>query len=400
MTSPAPASPPWSVTAKGLVALVGIVLVGAVLIRFKGIIPPLVVAVIVTYLSLPWVRWLHMRGHLSWRLATSLVYIVLVLLLSAGLAAAGLAAVQQLQALFMTLQGLLIELPTQIARWSQEALILGPLQLDLAELDLVPVAERVLGAIQPMLGQASGVLTSVATSAIGTLASLVFVLAVAYFLTVDFQRLQLSWYGLSIPGLGEDVQRLRQALARIWNAFLRGQLLIVGITGLLTWGLMSVLDVRFALGLGILGGLAKFVPIVGPVSAGAIAASLALFQPSNWLGLAPIQHAGLIILAVFILDQLIDYLLIPRIMGSALNVHPVLVLIGAIIGASLVGVVGLLLSAPSMATLLLLGGYAYRKLADLSPWDPPIDAAPAERPAPRPLRWLRLDAWRRKKSPP
>src|SRR3989304_7912980 len=70
-------------------------------------------------------------------------------------------------------------------------------------------------------------------------------------------------------------------------------------------------------------------------------------------------------------------------MGSSLNLHPVIIIVGAIVGASLGGVIGLLLSAPATATLLLLSRYAYRKLVDLSPWDPPIDAAP---PA-RTIRW-------------
>jgi hypothetical protein len=59
-------------------------------------------------------------------------------------------------------------------------------------------------------------------------------------------------------------------------------------------------------------------------------------------------------------------------MGSSLNLHPVLILLGAIVGASLLGIVGLLLSAPTTATLILLGRYASRKLMDLPPWDPPI----------------------------
>lgn len=395
-------SPPWGSTAKGLVALVGTVLAGLLLIRFQRIIPPLVVAGIATYLLLPVIRWVHERTRLGWRLATSLLFILLVLALSAGLTAAGLVVVQQLQGLFLTIQALLFDLPAQIAAWSQETIRIGPIQVDLAQFELMPLVEQALAAIQPLLGQASGVLTSVATGALETLANLVFILAVAYFLAVDFERIRSAWARLAIPGLGDDIARLRQALERIWNAFLRGQLLIVASTGVMTWILMTALGVRFAIGLGVLGGLAKFVPILGPVSAGALAALITLFQPGNWLGLSPVQHGLVIILAVFVLDQSIDYLLIPRIMGSALNVHPVLVLIGAIVGASLAGVIGLLLSAPAMATLLLLGRYAYRKLVDLSPWDPPIDAGPPQRAAAPPWRWLRhgLPRLRRRERSP
>jgi hypothetical protein len=60
-------------------------------------------------------------------------------------------------------------------------------------------------------------------------------------------------------------------------------------------------------------------------------------------------------------------------MGPTLNLHPALILVGLVIGASLAGIIGLLLSAPTIASFLLLGRYVYRKMSDLSPWDPPID---------------------------
>jgi predicted PurR-regulated permease PerM len=387
MTHGHSASPPWSPTAKALVAAVGIGLVAALLIRFNAIIPLLVVGGIASYLLLPLIRWLHRRTGMSWRAATNLIFLVAIVLFGVGLFAAGLAVVQQLQALFATLQGLLSTLPARLAEASALPIHVGPLELDLSQFDLVSVAEQALASIQPLLGQVSGLLASAATGAIEILAAMVFVLAVSYFLTIDFERLHASWVDLSIPGLGEDVSRLRAALVGLWNAFLRGQLLIVLAAGVLTGVLMTALGVRFSLGLGVLMGLAKFVPILGPTTAGAVAGLVTLLQPAHGFGLTPVQHAAVVILALVILDQSIDYYMIPRILGSALNMHPVVVLVGAIIGASLAGVIGLLLSSPAMATVLLLGRYAYRKLADLSPWDPPIDAPPAERP-PRTIRWL------------
>lgn len=383
-----PGSAPWSTPTKLLVATVGIVLVGALLVRFHAVIPPLVVAGILSYLVLPVVRWVHQRARLSWALATNLFFLLLILELFAGLAAAGLAALQQLQGLFLIIEGFLFSLPQQMSALAQQKLVLGPLEIDLARYDLTPLVNQVLAALQPLLGRISGLLTSLATGAIELLAQLVLVLAVSYFLTMDFERLQAAWSRLSVPGAEEDLRRLREALGRIWHAFLRGQLLVVLITGVLMGSLMTALGVRFSLGLGLLGGLSKFVPIIGPFTAGAVAALVTLFQPSHWMGLSPLSHALIVILAIIVLDQSIDYLLLPRIMGSSLNLHPVLVIVGAIVGASLAGVIGLLLSAPSTATLLLLARYAYRKLVDLSPWDPPIDAA-GPQPSPPPW-WLRL----------
>jgi predicted PurR-regulated permease PerM len=366
-------SPNWSSAVKIIVALIGIVMIGALLARFQTFIPAIILAGIVAFLIVPVVRTLHTRFKVPWGLAANVCFLLLVLILISASTVTGFAVVQQLQALFLTVQNFLFDLPNILETISQQTYVLGPWELDLSQFDLVPFAEQLLAAVQPLFGQLSAILASLATGAVEWIVRLVFVLAVSYFLTVDYNRIRATVINTSIPGFTDDFRRLRIALLGIWNAFLRGQLLIVLSTGFLTWIVFTILGVRFSIGLGVLGGLAKFVPIVGPTTAGAIGALVALFQPSNWFGLTPLGHALLVVASITLLDQSIDYLLIPRIMGTSLNLHPVIILIGLLIGASLAGILGLLLAAPFMATLLLLGRYIYRKIVDLDPWDPPID---------------------------
>jgi predicted PurR-regulated permease PerM len=366
-------SPNWSSAVKIIVALLAIVLIGALLGRFQSFIPAIVLAGIVAFLVVPIVRTLHIRFKVPWGLAANVCFLLLVLLLISASTVAGFAVVNQLQALFLTVQNSLFDLPNILETLSQQTYVVGPWELDLSQFDLVPFAEQLLAAVQPIFGQLSAILASLATGAVEWVVRLVFVLAVSYFLIVDYNRIRAAVINTSIPGFTDDFRRLRIALLGIWNAFLRGQLLIVASTGFLTWIVFTVLGVRFSIGLGVLGGLAKFVPIVGPTTAGAIGALVALFQPSNWFGLTPLGHALLVVASITLLDQSIDYLIVPRIMGTSLNLHPVIILIGLLIGASLAGILGLLLAAPFMATLLLLGRYVYRKIVDLDPWDPPID---------------------------
>jgi predicted PurR-regulated permease PerM len=374
VTAPEPQSPRWGMTTKALAALAGLAVLAAILVRFHAIVPLLIVAGIISYLSLPFVRALNHRAHLSWAASTNIIFVYWLALLVLGSTAAGLAVLQQLQALLVTLQGLLESLPAQLTALSAEPVTLGPWTLSLTAANAVPLVERGLSAVEPLLTRASTVVASGAAQAVQSIASLLFVLAVSYFLTVDHDRVRSSWRGVSIPRYEYDLGRLQTALAGIWHAFLRGQLLIVLVMAVLMTVLMSVLGVRFSIGLGALMGVAKFVPIVGPFTAGAAAALVALFQTSNPFGLTPVAFALIVIACTTILDQLVDYLLVPRILGGSLNLHPVIILVGAIVGATLFGVIGLMLSAPAMATLLLLARYAYRKLVDLSPWDPPIDA--------------------------
>ena len=366
-------SPKWGTLAKAVVALTGMMILALLLIRFHTFIPLIVLALIIAFLVVPVARFLNTRTRMSWAIAANLCFLLLLLVLIGASTATGYAVVQQLQALFLVIQKFLINLPAQLEALSQQSYTLGPWVFDFGQFDLVPLAEQFLSTAQPILGQMSAVVASLATGAIESVASLLFSLAVAYFIILDFRRFRRLVSEISIPGYEDDFRRLRIALIRIWNAFLRGQFLIVASTGILAWVVLTIIGVRFSIGLGILWGVAKFVPILGPITAGVVAGLVGLFQPYNWMGLTPFGYAVLIVICVTVLDQAIDYLLIPRIMGTSLNLHPVAILLGLLVGASLAGVLGLLLSAPTIASLVLLGRYTYRKMFDLSPWDPPID---------------------------
>jgi predicted PurR-regulated permease PerM len=131
---------------------------------------------------------------------------------------------------------------------------------------------------------------------------------------------------------------------------------------------MGLLGVRYALILGLMAAIAEFVPIIGANIVGATAILIALFQPSNWLGLSPITYAIVVGLAGGLLQQLESYFLIPRVMGDQLKLHPAILIVGALVGFTLLGLPGLLLSAPIIATARLFGKYVYSKMFNLPAW--------------------------------
>lgn len=380
-----PLSPRWSASAKLVVGLTGIVLAGALVVRFRALLQLLVIAGIVAFLLVPVVRVIHRRSRLSWRLATHLVFLLLILLVIVGFTATGLALAQEVQSLVQTVQNILQDLPGLLEAVSGMVIVLGPLRIDLAQFDLASLAEQAMVYVRPFLGEASGVVTSLAGGAIETLAKIGFVMVAAYFLTLDQPVFTEMWKRTALPGYQYDWSRLQTALDRIWVAFLRGQIVLgLVIATVVTVGL-SILGVRNALVLGLVSGLLEFMPIVGPFVAGAIAALVAFFQGSNWWGLDPLIFTLAVIAFFIIIQQLENNLLVPRILGNALSMHPVVILVAAVIGATLAGILGILLSAPTVATLILLGRYVYRKVFDLPPWDPPIDGMPEGQPQ-QPLR--------------
>ena len=390
--TPLPVSPRWGASAKLLVGLTGIALAGLIVVRFSSLLQLLVIAAIVAFLLVPVVRLIHQRARLSWRLSTHAVFLILILLLIVGFTATGLALAQQVQSLVLTVQSILQDLPSLLESLSQSKIALGPIQIDLAQFDLASLVDQAVVYVRPFLGGASGIVTALAGGAIEILARVVFVIAAAYFLTLDQPVFTKAWKRPALPGFQYDWDRLRVALDRIWAAFLLGQIVLgLVIAVVVTLGL-SLLGVRNAVVLGLVAGILEFIPILGPFIAGAIAVLVAFFQGSNWWGLTPFAFALIVVAFFIVIQQLENNLLVPRIMGRALKLHPVVILVAAVIGATLAGVLGILLSAPTVATFILLGRYVYRKVFDLPPWDPPIDGVLEAPPAvtrPRRAFWRR-----------
>jgi predicted PurR-regulated permease PerM len=128
--------------------------------------------------------------------------------------------------------------------------------------------------------------------------------------------------------------------------YIRAQLLLAGLSLIVYAGVLLMMRVPYAAILGVLAGIAEFVPVVGP-----LAAALSIFgvafltnYPHLWLLLA--------FLGVWRLVQ--DYYNSPRIMGGKLELHPLAALFAILVGGELGGVLGVFLSIPIMATLRIL----------------------------------------------
>jgi predicted PurR-regulated permease PerM len=189
---------------------------------------------------------------------------------------------------------------------------------------------------------------------------------------------------IEIPGYSEDFQRLGQELRRIWNAFLRGQMIVFVFFFMMYFVLLSVLGVRYAIGLALLAGLSKFLPYIGPFIMTVTLGLVAYFQPVKPFGLEPLTYLLIVFPTLSVFDNTMDNLVTPRIMGQALRVHPAAVLVSVLVGADLLGIFGIIIAAPMLATFILFFRYTMRKMLDQDPW-------PEEEPRPPPeLPWSGL----------
>ena len=369
-------SPPWSPTAKLVIGLTIVGLVAVLIIYFRAILGPLIMAFMLVYLLHPLVANFSRATHLSWRISVNLIYLILVILLAGFFTISGLAIVQQLQSLIRVVQNFVNTLPDLVADISTRVYTFGPLpfKFSLNQFDLQTLTEQLLSTLQPLLGRVGTLVGTLATSALTTLRWGLFILLISYFILADAGQVPNDLFHIEIPGYDTDIRRLGRDLTSIWNAFLRGQLILFILAVLSYLTLMNILGLRYALGIAILAGLSRFVPYIGPFTTWTVTILVAIFQPSNYFGLQPYQYALLVIIIAIVIDQIFDNFISPRILGETLGVHPAAVLVAALVAARLIGVIGILLAAPALASLMLLWRYTVRKMLDVDPWpkDEPV----------------------------
>lgn len=344
-------------------------LLAVLLFNFRSILGPLLLAFILTYLLHPVAALLSRATRLSWRVSANLVFLLVVILIVGLSTLTGVVIVQQVQSLIRVLQGFINDLPDLIDSLDNQIYMIGPYQIALDQFfDLSSLSDQIISWLQILVGRAGSLVSTFATGAASMVGWALFSLVVAYFILADAGQVPDAIQFIRIPGYDYDVRRMAHELGKIWNAFLRGQLIIVGLVILSYTILMNILGVRYALGLAIMAGLARFVPYVGPWTTTMVTFLVAFFQTENYFGLPALYFALLVISLSFLLDQVFDNLVSPRLLGQTLGVHPAAVLVAAIIAARLIGIIGLVLAAPVLASFKLVSQYTIRKLFDLEPW--------------------------------
>ena len=386
---PPSSSPAWSSTTKLVIALTIVAVAAAFVVKFRFIISPLLLSLVLAYLFYPLASFLQRRLRFSWNMAVAAIYIFVIILLLGLLTLGGVGLVQQVQSVVTVVQDGLTALPDLIANFSGQVYQFGPFKIDFRSLDLNEFSQQVLNMVQPLLSRTGTILGTVAGSTVNFLGWTLFVLLVSYFVLEESRGLRGRIITVQIPGYAQDFGRLGRELERIWNAFLRGQIIIFILAVIVYTILLSFLGVRYSIGLAFLAGLARFVPYVGPAANWVVLVLVAYFQDFKLFGLEPFYYALLVLGLALVVDQIFDNFISPRVLSQALKVHPAAVLVAAIVAANLLGILGVVVAAPILATFTLLWNYTMRKMLDLNPWPEMEAKQPPPLPGARLLASLR-----------
>jgi predicted PurR-regulated permease PerM len=181
---------------------------------------------------------------------------------------------------------------------------------------------------------------------VSSVVSLVTVLVLTFFLLSDTHYFQQVVTHLFPESKRTQVMGLLSQTACNIGAYVRGQLTVMAIVGILTWLGLSLVGIRYAFLLGVLAFLLDIIPIVGPFLAAGFGILVAIGS-----GLEAVLWTGFVYLAV---QQIENYFLSPTILGKSVDLHPFWILLSFLIGGSLMGVTGVILAVPVTLTLRIL----------------------------------------------
>ncbi|MGD9315598.1 MAG: AI-2E family transporter [Anaerolineae bacterium] len=331
----------------------------------RPVLVPFILGLVLAYLLLPLVHWLerHMPSRLhAWRAARPLSIILTYLffvILVAGLIAfvvpimAGQVGgfVERLPEYSTRLQnlvdrGLLWYQDNIPDDWKQNI-----------EASLADIAQGVFTRLRDSLG---AMIQSVFSS-FNFLVGLIIIPFWLFYVLQDESRVKQGLLQVLHPELRPDFRRLATLIDNVLSAYVRGQLVLVLFVGALATIALLIIGVPFAPVLGLIAGIFEVLPNIGPYL-GAIPAILIA------LATEPVT-AIWVALAFFIIQMIENLILVPRISGSSVKLHPALVMMVLVIGGQLAGLWGMLIAVPVTAIIRDVFLYLYLRLLDdpLSP---------------------------------
>jgi predicted PurR-regulated permease PerM len=332
--------------------LILVLVLGAVLYLLAPVLTPFVVAALFAYLTDPLVDRLERRG-LGRGLAVTLVFLVGSVVVIAAL----LVLVPFIE---RQIGNFLAQLPVWVDWFQNRATpwLEARFGLSLEILDTRQLIDALQANWKEAGGFAASVLGGVSKSGmavIGWVLNLVMIPVVAFYLLRDWDVLVDHIHAMVPRSIEPVVSRLARESDVVLGAFLRGQLSVMVALGVFYGVGLWLAGISVGPLIGMVAGLISFVPYLGAITGVIMAIIAALVQYQDWFHL-------LLVLAVFGIGQLIEgYVLVPKLVGDKIGLHPVAVIFAVLAGGELFGFLGVLLALPVASVVMVVLRYLYER---------------------------------------
>jgi predicted PurR-regulated permease PerM len=320
----------------------------------RGALGPFIIALVLAYLMSPLVDMLSVR--LPRAVSILLVYVLLILAVWAFVAWVSPIIGHQTQELIDSFP----QYRTTAEGWFQQFVNFY---------NSLPISAEVRNSIEQSLRNALGVIgTALQTAVVGTIraisSAMGFIVGLLiipfwlFYVLKDKDRGINALNNMLPRSWRSDVWRILRIINGILSSYIRGQLLLGLVVGVAVTIAMIAVGAPYPLILGIISGFTEIIPVIGPVVGAVPGVLLAMFHPEGWFMV-------LKVLVVYIaVQQLENNLLVPKIQGDSVKLHPSIIMVSLVVGSQVGGFVGLVAAVPVAAMLRDVYLYLYRRLTE------------------------------------
>jgi predicted PurR-regulated permease PerM len=350
---------------QAILALVMIAVVAALLWTARGGLPAFFIGLALVFILDPAVTFLSRRGMPRW--AAVIVMYVAVVATIWGLVAYALPPISRQTREFIDalpeLGAAFADWERGVVEWYEEL----PLPADLRRLldeQVMASGQAIADLVRQLLAPTINAVVRAATFVLG----LIIVPVWLFFVLKDREQFSRSVAGALPPGWRADSANVLALLGRIGGRWVRGQLLlglsifIATVIGLTLLTLLGFAEFgQFTLVLALIAGVLEWLPIIGPIVAAIPAILIGLS-----IGFPAAVAAAILYTAI---QQLENHILVPKVMGDAIELHPAVVILALVVGGALFGIGGAILAAPTVAAGRDLYRYGFHRFGGQAPAD-------------------------------
>ncbi len=361
---------PWRRLLRWGMVAAALYMIATLLVQAGNALTPFIFGVVIAYLVLPIVNRLSILMP-RWG-AIGLVYLVGIALTVLSMTFLIPPLLEQTRNAFVQIRlPSLLELEAQaLAFFELYSQYIPPEFQREIETTLNNVLNSIQNNLTSLVQQGGGFLFTQVQQVFNTLAFLLGFIIIPFWLFYVLYDQQAGLDGLNRlihPAARKDFWAILTITDRIFSNYIRGQLLLGFVVGLASFVGLTILNmfgfnIPYTLLLAVIAGFTELIPLVGPVLGAIPAILVALLTDS--------PTAALAVLALYVaIQQLEAHLLIPRIIGESVGIHPAVLMVVLVIAGQSAGLLGVILAAPLAAVARDIFRYIYGRLGD-----PPLPA--------------------------
>ena len=306
--------------------------------KITVVILPFIFAIFITYLLNPIVEIL-MQKKISRAAAVAIIYFVLI-------GSIIIALVYIIPVIILELNNLIDTIPFYTSETQKILAELKKHYLASLPLSLQEIVDRNINRLEGLLLYSLQKIADVIIGVFSNIFSIILGPILGFYFLKDFERIKENMIFYIPMPYRKIVIRWFEKFGKTLGRYIRSQLIVSLIIGLLTTLSMIILGVDFAFLIGAIAGITNIIPYFGPVFGVLPAISIAILRYPNkilW-----------IITSMFIIHQLESGIISPHIVGEHVGIHPVTVIFSLLIGGTFFGLAGLVLAVPVAALIKLI----------------------------------------------